>query len=500
MKKNLKWYILLILVSIFLLGYIIFFIDGSFFEEPARDSADDLDEQEIRTEETETMTEKQNELPIPPLLEDENPEEGKAEFTLDVKRGQTEFIEGYETETLGYNGNYLGPVIQVNRGDDVKINVNNTLEEATTVHWHGLKVEREMDGGPHQDIQPHSEWTPEFTIDQPAATLWYHPHLIDTTGEQVYKGLAGLFYIEDDDSESLNIPKEYGVNDIPLVVQDKRFTENGQIPYQLSMRDRMDGFKGNTVLINGAITPELDVNNEVIRFRILNGSNARTYEFNFEDGKEFHQIASDGGFLEESVAMDRLVLAPAERAEILVDLSDYEPGEQLYFRDVNNELMAINITGEGDGIDEVPQNLVEMENYNREEALRTREFVMSGSGPMVAINGKQMDMDRIDEEINLDELEEWIVTNDPSGGMGGMMGRMHSSPHPFHVHGAQFQIIERDGSAPPENERGWKDTVMVNEGEKVRLLVKFERKGLFMYHCHILEHDDAGMMGQFIVE
>ncbi|GEK90201.1 multicopper oxidase family protein [Alkalibacterium putridalgicola] len=443
-----------------------------------------------------TKDEKKNKLPIPPLLEDKNPEEGKAEFDLNVQYGKKEFIEGQETETLGYNGDYLGPIIRVDKGDDVKINVANTLDEPTTVHWHGLEVPGEMDGGPHQVVDPKSSWQPYFTIDQPAATLWYHPHLLHKTGEQVYKGLAGLFYIEDEKSKELNIPKEHGVNDIPLVVQDKRFTQDGQIPYELGMRDVMDGFKGDTVLVNGAIAPELDVKSEVVRLRLLNGSNARAYDFNFSDNLAFYQIASDGGFLENSIEMHEVSLAPAERAEILVDFSDYNIGDKVVLRDGSYEVMTITITEESDSSSSIPEELVDIVQYDRDDVVTTRDFVMSGMGPMVAINGKQMDMDRIDEYLNLNELEEWVVTNE-SAGMGMMSGE---TPHPLHVHGVQFQVIERNGGEPPLNEQGWKDTVMVESGEEVRLLVKFKQKGLFMYHCHILEHEDAGMMGQFLVE
>ncbi|MDY0235723.1 MAG: multicopper oxidase domain-containing protein [Gudongella sp.] len=491
MNKNIKWYLVIAVSVILLIVY-----SGYLFTDIGRG----LGGNDIRTEEPLNNDEKESskKLPIPPLLEDKNPEEGKAEFDLKVQYGKTEFIPGYETNTLGYNGDYLGPIIKVNKGDDVKINIDNALDEPTTVHWHGLIVPAEMDGGPHQVIDPNTTWQPYFTIDQPAATLWYHPHLLHKTGEQVYKGLAGLLYIEDEDSKELNIPKEHGINDIPLVIQDKRFTDNGDISYNLNTRDLMNGFLGDTVLINGAINPELDIKNEVIRFRLLNGSNARSYEFNFSDRREFYQIASDGGFLKESIEMDRVFLAPAERAEILVDFSDYSVGDKITFRDANYNLMTINIVEESNKNIDIPKELVEIIDYDLDEVVRTREFIMSGMGPMVTINGKQMNMDRIDERLNLGELEEWIITND-SAGMGGM-GMMNSIPHPFHVHAVQFRVIERNGEIPPLNERGWKDTVMVDNGGEVRILVKFSKKGLFMYHCHILEHEDSGMMGQFLVE
>jgi FtsP/CotA-like multicopper oxidase with cupredoxin domain len=488
MNKNIKWYVILVISAIILILFA-----GCFFTDKGRGFVNDL----IGTDEPLINNQKENanKLPIPPLLEDKNPEEGKSEFDLNVQYGNKEFIPGYEANTLGYNGDYLGPIIKVNKGDDVKINVNNMLDEPTTVHWHGLEVSSEMDGGPHQIIDPNTTWKPYFTIDQPAATLWYHPHLLHKTGEQVYKGLAGLFYIEDENSKKLNIPKEHGVNDIPLVIQDRRFTDNGDIPYDLNSSDLMNGFLGDTILINGAINPELDIENEVIRLRLLNGSNARTYEFNFNDGNEFYQIASDGGFLEESIEMDKVSLAPAERAEILVDFSDYNVGDEIILRDGKKNLMTIKIVNDSNRIIDIPKNLVEITGYNKDEIVRSREFVMSGMGSMVTINGKQMNMDRIDEKLNLGELEEWVISNDSSG-----MGMMNSMPHPFHVHAVQFQIIARNGEVPPLNEKGWKDTVMVKSGEDVRILVKFKKKGLFMYHCHILEHEDSGMMGQFLVE
>ncbi|SFK72937.1 Multicopper oxidase with three cupredoxin domains (includes cell division protein FtsP and spore coat protein CotA) [Marinilactibacillus piezotolerans] len=494
MNKNRKWYAVIVIAIILLIMYI-----GYFFVNSRRgfETMEEQNRPSVDIENTnDRADEERNKLPIPPLLEDKNPEEGKAEFDLNVQYGKKEFIEGKEAETLGYNGDYLGPIIRVNKGDDVKINVNNTLDEQTTVHWHGLEVPGEMDGGPHQVVEPDTTWEPYFTIDQPAATLWYHPHLLHKTGEQVYKGLAGLFYIEDEKSKALDLPKEHGVNDIPLVVQDKRFTQDGQIPYDLGMRDVMDGFKGDTILVNGAISPELDVKSEVVRLRLLNGSNARSYDFNFSDNRAFHQIASDGGFLKNSIEMQEVSLAPAERAEILVDFREYSAGDQVVLRDGDYEVMRINIVEEAQQSSGIPEELVDIVPYDRDDVVITREFVMSGMGPMVAINGKQMDMDRIDETLNLNELEEWVVTNE-SAGMGMMSGE---TPHPLHVHGVQFQVIERNGGEPPLNEQGWKDTVMVESGEEVRLLAKFNKKGLFMYHCHILEHEDSGMMGQFLVE
>lgn len=435
-------------------------------------------------------------LPIPPILEDENPDPDKAEFTLVAQQGSKEFLEGKPTDTFGYNGDYLGPVIRVKKGDDVSVKVTNELDEATTLHWHGLEVDGEDDGGPHSGIQPGTTWNPEFTIDQHAATLWYHPHLLHKTGEHVYKGLAGLFLIDDEDSKKLDLPDEYGVNDIPLIVQDKQLDENGQFEYDLSMHDVMMGLQGDTIMVNGAINPYVEVPKGKVRFRLLNGSNARIYQFALSNGQDFYQIGTDGGLLEEPVKLNSLVLSSAERAELIVDFSEYDEGESVELMDQGLPFMKFVVTGEEKGPEEIPSQLVEIPDVDESTAARTREFVMSGMGRNVTINGKQMDMDRIDEQLKLHDTEIWEISNEGMGMMGNNMGMAH----PFHGHGTQFLILDRDGNPPPANERGWKDTILVEPGEKVRAIATFDHKGLFMYHCHILEHEDAGMMGQFNVE
>ena len=188
-------------------------------------------------------------LPIPPLLENQDPSPNRARFTLEVQRGQREFFPGRATATLGYNGDFLGPTIRVRTGQHCRIQVNNTLDQTTTLHWHGLHVPAQWDGGPRQPIPAGTVWRPEFTIRQQAATLWYHPHAMGLTGEQVYFGLAGLFLIEDEVSDQLDIPRQYGVDDIPLVIQDRRFFNNGQFAYVQTMHDVMNGVIGNYLLV-----------------------------------------------------------------------------------------------------------------------------------------------------------------------------------------------------------------------------------------------------------
>lgn len=189
-------------------------------------------------------------------------------FELVARKGETAFFKGKKTETYGYNGSYLGPVIRVRKGEEIDITLRNQLNEPTTVHWHGLRVDGVMDGGPHYPIAAGKMRNVRFRVEQPAATLWYHPHPHGKTGEQVYKGLAGLFLVDDEISEALPLPKEYGVNDIPLIIQDKRFTENGKLLYKTHMMDVVRGMMGNVLVVNGVVNPRLEVDARNIRFRL----------------------------------------------------------------------------------------------------------------------------------------------------------------------------------------------------------------------------------------
>ncbi|UOD35394.1 multicopper oxidase domain-containing protein [Deferribacteraceae bacterium V6Fe1] len=439
-------------------------------------------------------------LPIPPILENISDQKGKVKYKIAVEEGITEFIKGVKTSTLGYNGNLLGPTLRAKKGDEVEVTVINKLKEETTVHWHGMLLPGEMDGGPHQRIAPGKEWTAKWVISQPAATVWYHPHGIGTTAKQVYWGLGGLFILDDEVSTRLNIPSSYGINDIPLVIQDKRFTDNGEMVYLTNMRDIMFGMMGNTVLVNGAIEPTKIVPAEMIRFRILNGSNARTYNFKFDNGMTFYQIATDGGFLEAPVKLSTLRLSPGERAEILVDFSNYKTGDTVSLEDQGYKFLHIKVEQAKNIHYNLPDKLVALEKIPEHTATNERYFSLNGMGHMVNINGKKMNINRIDEFVKIGSTEIWNITAD-MGMHGMMMGQTsrNSVIHNFHAHGTMFQIISRNGKTPPLNEQGWKDTVALRNGERVRVIAKFQHKGLFMYHCHILEHEDNGMMGQFSV-
>lgn len=429
-----------------------------------------------------------NKLKIPELLQDQNPDPNVADFILDAQSGETNLIGSRLTQTLGYNGSYLGPVIRIKQGEKVNFQVNNQLSFSTTIHWHGLVVDGEQDGGPHQGIQPGESWSPTFTVDQPAATLWFHPHLMGDTANQVYYGLAGLIYIDDENSEKLNLPKDYGVDDIPLIVQDRSFNSDGSFDYRTSM---MGVVAGDTILINGTVSPYLNVNKGNIRFRILNASNSQNFEFKMSNGIDFQQIATDGGFLEAPLTRKSIFLSPGERIEVIIDFSKTKRNTVSLMLG-NRSIMDINLISSNADTTEIPDSLTTIAPLQLNDNLKTRVFELQSMGISGTINDKYFDMNRIDEEVSLNESEIWIIKN-----IGGMMQR---SGHPFHVHGTQFQVISRDGQDPPLHERGFKDTVFVNTGEEVSILVRFTHPGIFMYHCHILEHEDNGMMGQFRVE
>ncbi|MCH8984017.1 MAG: multicopper oxidase domain-containing protein [Acidobacteria bacterium] len=444
-------------------------------------------------------------LPIPDLLTGTEID-GKQVYDLTMQQGSMVYVPGKQTATFAYNGNILGPTLLMHKGDEVVINVTNQLGEPTTTHWHGIHLPAIMDGGPHQIIDDGSTWQAQYTIMNEEATFWYHPHLEGMTAEHVYAGLAGLLIVKDPQSE-LALPDQYGSDDIPLIVQDKIIDADGSFNYP----GTNFGVKGDQFLVNGAVTPVFDAPAQLVRFRLLNGSNARFYNFGFSDDRQFHQIGTDGGLLERPVPMTRLRLSNGERAEILVDFSGQQ-GSQVRLMSFSSELDGINPVYNSNALDnstfdlmtidvvsatanpttDLPASLATISRIEEDQVSRTRSFEleMGFSGPMT-INGVSMDMDRIDQTVKVDDTEIWEVVNSSD------------MPHPFHVHDIQFLVLTRDGSPPADNEAGWKDTVLVMPRETVRIITRFsdytDPDHPYMFHCHILEHEDAGMMGQFVV-
>ena len=439
-----------------------------------------------------TNSENTQKLPIPELLKPTN-KNGTQHYDLRVQESTHTFFDGIQTNTYAINSTYLGPTLLMQNGDKVSINYSNTLQETITMHGHGMHVPPDMDGTAHQSIAPSETWSAQYTVNQKACTNWYHPHTMDRTANQVYQGLAGLIIIEDSESKVLDLPKRYGIDDIPLVLQDRNFS-NGQIDYNPSMREIMHGYTGDSFIANGAISPTLDVEAKEIRFRILNGSNSSVYTLGFSDGRSFKQIATDNAFLEAPVELTRLTLSPAERAEIVLNLSD-ALHQSIILKEFNHDktFVTVNVTKSATQTTTLPTALTTLTKEDSSLAVRTRPFVLSGMMGDFKINGKSMDINRIDETIPLGDIEIWEVTNN-------MM-----VDHNFHIHATHFMLIERNGSSAnvAPNEKGYKDVVYVPANESVKFIVKMidytNNAVPYMYHCHFLEHEDAGMMGQFTV-
>jgi len=437
-----------------------------------------------------------NRLAIPPLAPSHVDEQGRRVFDLHAAPGRHDFGAG-PVATWGFDGDYLGPTLRATRGEEVVVNVHNGLPEETTVHWHGMHLPASMDGGPHTPIAPGATWSPQWRVDQPAATLWYHPHPHGRTAEHVYRGLAGLFLIDDPATSVDALPHRYGVDDIPVVVQDRNF-DGDRLDFAPSLVGM--GILGRTIVVNGTLAPYQEVTTERVRLRLLNGSNSRVYQFAFADHRSFALVGTDGGLLAAPVTTDRVLLSPGERAEIVVTV---RPGERLVLRSDPPALGAPlgRLFGGADGFDvlelraasslepspALPDRLVEVPALAVDAATPTRTVRLGDS----TINNKQMDMSRIDATLAPGAVEVWRVRNDDG------------KPHNLHIHGVSFQVRRLDGTAPPAHLSGWKDTVYVAPEREYELVVRFPTYAdpmiPYMYHCHVLYHEDQGMMAQFLV-
>lgn len=459
----------------------------------------------------------QNPLAIPDTLTGTS-------FNLNIYDTSKVFYPGYTTNTYGINGSYLGPTLFLNKGDSVDLMVNNTLADTTTIHWHGLHVASKNDGGPHTVILPGSTWNPTFRVRDLAGTYWYHPHLHMKTNAHVTKGAAGLIIIRDSIEASLTLPRKYGIDDFPLIVQSKAFDAGKQI----TVGNAYD----SVVMVNGTINPFLQVPAQVVRLRLLNASSERVYNYGLTGSLTFYQIASDGGLLQNPVALTRLRLGPGERAEILVDLSGMQ-GQNLSLISFASEFPngfygASNPTAMGGGVipgyssntlnganfnilqlqvgaqtinpvTTIPTTLTTVNPWNTSLAnvTRTLTFAPQTMGPNQMVNGPflinsaSFNMNVVNYTIPKDNIEIWVLSNQTG------------IAHPFHIHDVQFYLFNVNGSAPPLNMQGRKDVVLVPAQQTVRFIAKFETfcdTIPYMYHCHMLPHEDDGMMGQFNVQ
>lgn len=463
-------------------------------------------------------------------------------FRMDAVSGETEFVPGVRTPTKGFGQSYLGPIIRLRSGTRVKAEVTNETDRAISVHWHGLLIPGGVDGGPHNPIAPGETWTPQLDVDQPAATLWYHTHIHGETAPAVYAGLAGILLIDDGTDDLLGLPNDLGINDLALVIQDKRLGDSGIALYEPTVADALHGFLGDSILVNGVVDPVQPVPAGVVRLRLLNASNARNYTLFFSDRRRFHLIGSDQGLLVAPIEVDTVRLTPGERLEILVDFSaggatlvslPHDEGQGMggmghemggppqvdaFSREFDVLVFELDLSLHN-AVTAVPSSLAGTAATDEVGVpTQTKQIILNDMGAMsdememmmnpadmdvpapggdpeidgqpirFGINGQPYGPARIDQYAELGSLERWIVGSQ-------MMG------HPFHIHGVRFQVVSEQGRSPRPENRGWKDTVFV-DGE-VELLVQFPHLATdampFMFHCHVLEHEDRGMMGQLTV-
>ncbi|CAN1532845.1 SufI Putative multicopper oxidases [Spirosomataceae bacterium] len=414
-------------------------------------------------------------------------------------------LAGAKVNVLGYRNGLLGPTIRVQKGEIVNMSFQNKMAEHTNVHWHGLVIPANMDGHPDQMVMPNESFNFQFTINQQAGINWYHPHLHQLTGKQVTQGLAGLFIIESPEEKVLNLPS--GNYEIPLIIQDKRFNADGTIKYSPTMMEVMNGYLGDNILVNGTAKPYFEVATRFYRFRVLNGSSARIYNLTLSNGADFYVIGSDGGILQQPEKVKNLMLGSGERADILIDFSSVKVGEMVY---LTNEtfstmgtaqgtqtfkIMSFNVTKQETDTFKLSTALISVPKTAGSSKTRTFALTMDhgamSAGGMHKISGKVYKSDRIDEKVPFGATEIWEFDNSTG-----------DEPHPMHIHGVQFQVVSRSGGRNTilPHEKGWKDTVLVAPKEKVQVIMKFEQKGKFVFHCHNLEHEDDGMMLNFEVK
>lgn len=469
--------------------------------------------------------------------------------TTRVWRYRAEVISG-DADRVIPGGSYLGPTLRMRRGERFRVRFVNNIPEVSIVHWHGLIVPPRMDGRPQDVIPRGKEYVYEFEVRNRAGTYWYHAHPDERTGPQVYYGMAGLLLVRDEEEAALQLPD--GPFELPLVIQDRLFDDQNDLVYVNGHMDRMSGFLGDRILLNGSIDISRDVRAGAYRLRLLNGSNSRIYRLAWSDGRPLTVIGTDGGLLEEPVERQSLLFAPGERVELWADFSDASPGDRVELislpfdaggfddgrggmRGRGGGMMGGGMRGRGRGMmgdmhgfalpgrerfavarmrvvdgavpkRTLPTRLATIDRYRMADAhnaRRPRTFELEMAHMRWLINGRSFDMADVapEERVPFGSLDAWVFVN--QGGRMGMMGGMMQMPHPMHLHGVQFQVVERRNARYPEAhvDGGWQDTVLVMPDERVTVLARFDQfDGMYVYHCHNLEHEDMGMMRNYLIK
>lgn len=436
-------------------------------------------------------------------------------YRITMRPGTADIIPGLSTPIWGYNGQFPGPMIESRSGRKVVVDFVNRLSVDTSIHNHGAYVDGDSDGHPEDKIHPGESKRYVYLNDETSRFQWYHDHTAHTTAVNVYKGLAGLFFVGDDHED--NLPTPQGEFSVPLLIQDRLFNADGGFLYPFGPEDHSaNGVEGDVVLVNGKPWPRMEVGNRKYRFRVLNGSNARVYQLALSSGKPFTVIGTEGGLIERPVTVRSLPIAPAERYEIIIDFADYPvgtgPESQVVLKNLRgdggtSDVMRFHVgrrVADDSTIPDIIRSSKDQEDPTHQpadpsEAVRTRRWVFKRQHGFWSINGKTWDPDRIDADPREGDVEIWEFVNTGGGWV-----------HPIHLHMTDFKILSRNGRLPHPWERGWKETVFLDSNESARVLIKFPKvpveSGLpgpfsrrFAYHCHVVEHEDHDMMLQIAI-
>ncbi len=459
-----------------------------------------------------------------------------------VWRFTGKLIRGSASTLQTLDGSYLGPVIRLRRGQRVRVRFRNQLGEPSIVHWHGLDVPERADGHPRFAVNQGAEYVYDFEVTNRAGTYWYHPHPHMRTAAQVYHGLAGLLLVSDPEEDALGLPS--GAGELLLVLQDRRFDGNNQLVYagaaprggmrgrmgrgmgmgggMAQMMETMNGWVGDRMLVSGRVQPTLDVDRRTYRVRLLNGSNARFYKLAWSDGSPMIVIGGDGGLLERARTQRAVTLAPGQRADVVLDLSAHARGsdvglQSLAFPSADVGQVGMMMMGQTSPVLQgAPLTLMRLRvsgvqgpRFHVPDRLSSHDFREVASAPVRRVpltfmqmnwtlDGRVFDMKDVAaaETVAAGSTHIWELVNQPNP-MGMAMA------HPIHLHGPQFRVLSRSGGSTNAlregiTDAGWTDTVVVLPGETVRAQVTFSKHpGLYLYHCHILEHEDMGMMRNF---
>ncbi len=443
-------------------------------------------------------------------------------FNLTLSDTFAQLRPGNQTITAGINGSkFWGPTLIFNQGDTVHMIVQNNLNDSTTIHWHGMHLPAVMDGGPHQVIPPGTIWQPYWKVTNNAATYWYHPHLHNMTMEHLTKGLGGFIIVRDPIEAALILPRTYGVDDFPIVLTSRGYDATNQ--FTVTNNINISEY-GDYMLTNGTPNAQVSLPKQYVRLRILNAEIERGYNLGFSDSRTFYIITNDGGLLNAPVAVTRVKMMVGERIEILVDFSADAVGSSLDLKAFNTgqvfgfpgaepqqsglngsllnnhdfAVLHINVAATtANPVTTMPTTLANNTYWTAANATVNRTInVTPGTGiglSEFAFDNTAFALNTINKTVNVNTIEEWTIVNS------------NIFSHAFHIHDVQFKIVARNGSASAVGnyESGWKDDVYLPKGGTVSFVAKFDDYSdpthPFMYHCHFSNHEDGGMMGQFVV-